>query len=44
MIRRFLKGEINRDEYGRYLTSLYFVYRYVEHNDDDDEEWSSSIS
>lgn len=27
-IRRFLKGEINRDEYGRYLTSLYFVYRY----------------
>ncbi|KAI8143838.1 heme oxygenase-domain-containing protein [Fennellomyces sp. T-0311] len=24
--KRFLKGEINRDEYGRYITSLYFVY------------------
>ncbi|KAI7879099.1 hypothetical protein K492DRAFT_178978 [Lichtheimia hyalospora FSU 10163] len=28
--KRFLKGEINRDEYGRYLTSLYFVYSSME--------------
>ncbi|KAG0168484.1 hypothetical protein DFQ28_006946 [Apophysomyces sp. BC1034] len=28
--KRFLKGEINRDEYGRYLTSLYFVYTSME--------------
>ncbi|KAF7730687.1 hypothetical protein EC973_001636 [Apophysomyces ossiformis] len=28
--KRFLKGEINRDEYGRYLTSLYFVYKAME--------------
>ncbi|KAI9315251.1 heme oxygenase-domain-containing protein [Dichotomocladium elegans] len=28
--KRFLKGEINRDEYGCYLTSLYFVYRTME--------------
>ena len=27
--RRFMRGEINRDEYGRYITSLYFVYEYV---------------
>lgn len=25
--RRFLKGEINKDEYGRYINSLYFVYK-----------------
>ncbi|KAG1437836.1 hypothetical protein G6F56_012910 [Rhizopus delemar] len=24
--KRFLKGEINADEYGRYINSLYFVY------------------
>ncbi|KAI9253779.1 heme oxygenase-domain-containing protein [Phascolomyces articulosus] len=28
--RRFLKGDINRDEYGRYITSLYFVYNSME--------------
>ncbi|ORE22170.1 hypothetical protein BCV71DRAFT_241155 [Rhizopus microsporus] len=28
--KRFLKGEINTDEYGRYINSLYFVYRYME--------------
>lgn len=28
--RRFLKGEINADEYGRYINSLYFVYKYME--------------
>ncbi|KAI9493357.1 heme oxygenase-domain-containing protein [Zychaea mexicana] len=28
--KRFLKGEINRDEYGRYITSLYFVYKSME--------------
>ncbi|KAG1449606.1 hypothetical protein G6F56_008596 [Rhizopus delemar] len=25
--KRFLKGEINVDEYGRYINSLYFVYK-----------------
>lgn len=25
--RRFLKGDINADEYGRYINSLYFVYK-----------------
>ncbi|CEP11162.1 hypothetical protein [Parasitella parasitica] len=28
--RRFLKGDINADEYGRYINSLYFVYKYME--------------
>lgn len=28
--KRFLKGEINADEYGRYINSLYFVYKYME--------------
>ena len=28
--RRFLKGEINTDEYGRYINSLYFVYKHME--------------
>ncbi|CEG67815.1 hypothetical protein RMATCC62417_04181 [Rhizopus microsporus] len=28
--KRFLKGDINTDEYGRYINSLYFVYRYME--------------
>ncbi|KAG2236118.1 heme oxygenase-domain-containing protein [Thamnidium elegans] len=28
--RRFLKGEINGDEYGRYINSLYFVYKHME--------------
>ncbi|KAG1299103.1 hypothetical protein G6F66_001111 [Rhizopus arrhizus] len=28
--KRFLKGEINTDEYGRYINSLYFVYRSME--------------
>ncbi|KAI8991242.1 heme oxygenase-domain-containing protein [Mycotypha africana] len=28
--KRFLNGEINVDEYGRYVTSLYFVYRTLE--------------
>jgi heme oxygenase len=29
-IRRFLKGDINADEYGRYINSLYFVYKNME--------------
>ncbi|KAI7859255.1 hypothetical protein BDC45DRAFT_432849 [Circinella umbellata] len=28
--KRFLKGDINRDEYGCYITSLYFVYNSME--------------
>ncbi|KAJ8662934.1 hypothetical protein O0I10_001110 [Lichtheimia ornata] len=28
--KRFIKGEINRNEYGRYITSLYFVYDTLE--------------
>ncbi|ORX56152.1 hypothetical protein DM01DRAFT_1362437 [Hesseltinella vesiculosa] len=28
--RRFLKGDITREEYGRYLLSLYFVYQKME--------------
>ncbi|GAA5806795.1 hypothetical protein MFLAVUS_000143 [Mucor flavus] len=28
--KRFLKGEINGDEYGCYINSLYFVYKYME--------------
>ncbi|KAI8091242.1 heme oxygenase-domain-containing protein [Gilbertella persicaria] len=28
--RRFLKGDINANEYGRYINSLYFVYKYME--------------
>ncbi|CAO3698262.1 unnamed protein product [Rhizopus stolonifer] len=28
--KRFLKGEINVDEYGRYINSLYFVYNSME--------------
>ncbi|KAI9480330.1 MAG: heme oxygenase-domain-containing protein [Benjaminiella poitrasii] len=28
--RRFLKGDISSDEYGRYINSLYFVYKYME--------------
>ncbi|EPB92498.1 hypothetical protein HMPREF1544_00511 [Mucor circinelloides 1006PhL] len=28
--KRFLKGDINADEYGRYINSLYFVYKYME--------------
>ncbi|KAI8984222.1 heme oxygenase-domain-containing protein [Mycotypha africana] len=28
--KRFLKGEINADEYGRYINSLYFVYKNME--------------
>ncbi|SAM00025.1 hypothetical protein [Absidia glauca] len=37
--RRFLKGDITKDEYGQYLRSLYFVYKSMEgllelHQDD----------
>ncbi|KAI8888266.1 hypothetical protein K501DRAFT_210725 [Backusella circina FSU 941] len=28
--KRFLKGDINADEYGRYINSLYFVYKNME--------------
>ncbi|KAI9289798.1 heme oxygenase-domain-containing protein [Umbelopsis sp. AD052] len=28
--KRFLRGQINRDEYGRYINSLYFVYNSME--------------
>ncbi|KAI8065095.1 heme oxygenase-domain-containing protein [Gongronella butleri] len=28
--RRFLKGDISREEYGRYILSLYFVYQKME--------------
>ncbi|KAG0186353.1 hypothetical protein DFQ28_007972 [Apophysomyces sp. BC1034] len=28
--KRFLKGEINRDEYGQYIQSLYFIYKSME--------------
>ncbi|KAF7729783.1 Heme oxygenase 2 [Apophysomyces ossiformis] len=28
--KRFLKGEINKDEYGQYLRSLYFIYKTME--------------
>ncbi|KAI9247881.1 heme oxygenase-domain-containing protein [Sporodiniella umbellata] len=28
--KRFLKGEINVDEYGRYINSLYFIYNSME--------------
>ncbi|CAO3613749.1 unnamed protein product [Mucor hiemalis] len=28
--KRFLSGDINKDEYGRYINSLYFVYKTME--------------